>query len=104
MLPLAERLAAGLRDSIARHALSWCVTRVGARCEFQFCGTAPRNGSEAGAAEDHALSQAIHLALLNRNVMITPFHNMMLVCPATTGTDIDRLLAAFDAVLGRLTA
>ena len=61
-------------------------------------------GSEAGAADDHELSQAIHLALLNRGAMITPFHNMMLVCPATTGADIDHLLAAFDAVLDRLTA
>ncbi|HNH12424.1 MAG TPA: aspartate aminotransferase family protein [Rhodocyclaceae bacterium] len=104
MLPLAERLAAGLREIIARHRLPWCVTRVGARCEFQFCSTAPRNGSEAGAADDHELSQAIHLALLNRGAMITPFHNMMLVCPATTGADIDHLLAAFDAVLDRLTA
>lgn len=104
MLPLAERLATGLREIIARHRLPWCVTRVGARCEFQFCSTAPRNGSEAGAADDHELSQAMHLALLNRGAMITPFHNMMLVCPATTGADIDHLLAAFDAVLDRLTA
>jgi glutamate-1-semialdehyde 2,1-aminomutase len=96
------RLADGLRAVIARHALPWCVTQVGARCEFQFCAAPPRNGSEAAAAMDEALEQAIHLALLNRGVMITPFHNMMLVCPDTSDADIDRLLAAFDEVLGLL--
>lgn len=98
------RLAEGLRSVIARHSLPWCVTQVGARCEFQFCATPPRNGSEAGAAMDAGLEQAIHLALLNRGVMITPFHNMMLVCPDTTDADVDRLLAAFDEVLAELTA
>jgi glutamate-1-semialdehyde 2,1-aminomutase len=96
------RLADGLRAAIARHGLPWCVTQVGARCEFQFCAVPPRNGSEAAAAMDEALEQAIHLALLNRGVMITPFHNMMLVCPDTSDADIDRLLAAFDEVLGLL--
>jgi glutamate-1-semialdehyde 2,1-aminomutase len=93
------RLADGLRRVIARHGLPWCVTQVGARCEFQFCSTAPRNGSEASAAMDGALEQALHLALLNRGVMITPFHNMMLICPDTTDADVDQLLSAFDEVL-----
>jgi glutamate-1-semialdehyde 2,1-aminomutase len=53
---------------------------------------------------DADLEQAIHLALLNRGVLITPFHNMMLVCPDTTDADVDALLAAFDAVLGQLAA
>jgi len=96
------RLADGLRAVIARHALPWCVTEVGARCEFQFRAVPPRNGGEAAAAMDEALEQAIHLALLNRGVMITPFHNMMLICPDTSDADIDRLLAAFDEVLGLL--
>ena len=98
------RLADGLRTVISRHRLPWCVTQVGARCEFQFCAVPPRNGSEAGAAMDSALEQALHLALLNRGVMITPFHNMMLVCPDTTDADVDRLLAAFDEVLALLVA
>jgi glutamate-1-semialdehyde 2,1-aminomutase len=98
------RLATGLRALITRHGLPWCVTQVGARCEFQFTATPPRNGSEAGAAMDPELEQALHLALLNRGVMITPFHNMMLVCPDTTDADVGRLLAAFDEVLALLAA
>ncbi|MEK8033433.1 aspartate aminotransferase family protein [Ideonella sp. DXS29W] len=97
------RLADGLRRVIARHRLPWCVTQVGARCEFQFCASPPRNGTEATAAMDAALEHAIHLALLNRGVVITPFHNMMLVCPDTTDDDVESLLIAFDGVLGQLT-
>ncbi|MGM9486451.1 aspartate aminotransferase family protein [Ideonella sp. YS5] len=96
------RLADGLRAVIARHGLPWCVTQVGARCEFQFCATPPRNGSEAGAAMDAELEHALHLFLLNRGVLITPFHNMMLVCPDTTDADVQRLLGAMDAALQEL--
>jgi glutamate-1-semialdehyde 2,1-aminomutase len=102
MLPLAERLANGIRQLIARHRLPWCVTQVGARVEFQFTATPPRNGTEAGAILDGELEHLIHLGLLNRGVMITPFHNMMLVCPQTTAADVDRLLAALDEVLGEI--
>ncbi|WP_322045950.1 aspartate aminotransferase family protein [Paraburkholderia sp. J67] len=102
MFALAERLANGLTATIARHALPWCVTRVGARSEFQFCATPPRNGSEARAAMNDELEHIIHLYLLNRGVLITPFHNMMLVCPETTEADVDRLLGAFDDCLGEL--
>jgi glutamate-1-semialdehyde 2,1-aminomutase len=78
------------------------VTQLGARTEFQFLATPPRNGSEAGAALDAELEHLIHLALLNRGVMITPFHNMMLVCPATTPADVQKLLKAFDQMLGEI--
>ncbi|ELW9450109.1 aspartate aminotransferase family protein [Burkholderia cenocepacia] len=104
MHALAEQLAAGLRTIIARHGLPWCVTQVGARVEFQFCPQPPRNGSQAEAVMDAELEHALHLALLNRGVLITPFHNMMLVCPDTTGMHVQRLLAAFDTVLASLTA
>jgi glutamate-1-semialdehyde 2,1-aminomutase len=102
MQALAAKLAQGLRASIARHRLPWCVTQVGARVEFQFCATPPRNGTEAGAAMDPALEHALHLALLNRGVLITPFHNMMLVCPDTRDTDVATLLEAFHAALTEL--
>ncbi|MDD5336587.1 MAG: aspartate aminotransferase family protein [Rhodoferax sp.] len=102
MLSTASALAEGLREVIARRRLPWCVTQLGARTEFQFRATLPRNGSEAGAALDPELEHLIHLALLNRGVLITPFHNMMLVCPATTAADVQRLLVAFDQVLARI--
>lgn len=102
MFALAARLAEGLRAVIASHQLPWCVTQIGARTEFQFSATAPRNGTEAHAAMDGELEQAIHLYLLNRGLLITPFHNMLLVCPETTSADITQLLDAFNDCLTAL--
>ncbi|WP_374363092.1 aspartate aminotransferase family protein [Pseudoduganella danionis] len=96
MFALAAQLADGLRAVIARHGLPWCVTQVGARTEFQFCPVPPVNGTQAQAILDSELEHIIHLYLLNRGLLITPFHNMLLVCPSTTGDDVQRLLAAFE--------
>jgi glutamate-1-semialdehyde 2,1-aminomutase len=98
----AERLAQGLKALIERHHLPWCVSQVGARTEFQFCARPPRNGNEARAAMDAELEHALHLYLLNRGVLITPFHNMMLVCPDTTDTHVGQLLSAMDNAIGEL--
>jgi glutamate-1-semialdehyde 2,1-aminomutase len=103
MLLLADRLAHGLRSVIAKHRLPWCVTQVGARTEFQFSKLPPADGSAAGRMLDSELEQIIHLFLLNRGLLITPFHNMMLVCPQMQAQDIDRLLAVFDDCLQQLT-
>lgn len=102
MFAMAQQLADGLRASIARHQLPWCVTQVGARTEFQFGPVPPHNGSEAQRLMDEELEQAIHLYLLNRGVLITPFHNMLLVCPSTSDDDLQHLLAAFDGCLAAL--
>jgi glutamate-1-semialdehyde 2,1-aminomutase len=99
---LAGRLADGLSDVITALDLPWHVVRVGARVEF-ICAPGPlRNGTQAEAAHAGPLEQAIHLALLNRGVLIAPFHNMMLVCPATTVAQVDTLIAAFAEVAGIL--
>ena len=97
-----SKLSAGLRDIIDRCALPWSVTQLGARSEFQFCTTSPKNGSEAETAMDAELEQAIHLYLLNRGVMITPFHNMTLVCPETSDADIEQFLMAFESCVKEL--
>jgi glutamate-1-semialdehyde 2,1-aminomutase len=100
----AARLEAGLAAAIARHGLPWHVARVGARVEF-ICAPGPlHNGTEAAAAHHPLVEGTVHLALLNRGALIAPFHNMMLVSPATKRRQIDRLIAAFDEVLGLLSA
>lgn len=104
MLALAARLADGFRALIARHRLAWSVTELGARSEFQFCARSPRNGAEAEAAFHDSLQAALHLYLINRGVLITPFHNMTLCSPAHTAADVDRLLAVLDGALGDLLA
>ncbi len=102
MLPLAASLAQGLRDLFSQHRLGWSVTELGARCEFQFCPIPPRTGAEAEAAFHDSLQMALHLFLINRGVLITPFHNMMLCCPDTTAADTARLLSTLDEALHEL--
>ena len=102
MIPKAEHLAQGLRAIIAKHQLPWCITQIGARVEFQFSATPPRTGHAAELAFDDELEQCIHLYLLNRGIMITPFHNMMLACPATQLADIDRLIQGLEAFIQEL--
>lgn len=100
----AARLADGLSAVIKARALPWHVVRVGARVEF-ICAPSPlKNGSEASTAHQPALEAALHIGLLNRGSLIAPFHNMMLVSPATKKRQIDRLIAAFDDVTKALTA
>jgi glutamate-1-semialdehyde 2,1-aminomutase len=100
---LATQLAAGLQDAVKGHRLPWHVVRVGARVEF-ICAPGPlRNGNEAEAAHAPALERAMHLALLNRGCLIAPFHNMMLVSPATQETQVRALCSAFDEAVTRLT-
>ena len=101
---LARRLDAGLSAVIDRNKLPWHVARVGARVEF-ICAPGPlRNGGQAEKAHAPELEAAIHVALVNRGVLIAPFHNMMLISPATTAAQVSRLIAAFAAVAARLSA
>jgi len=104
MLTLAATLEQGLDALLERHALPWCITRIGARLELQFCATAPVNAKEARAAQHDELEHAIHLYLLNHGVLLTPFHNMMLVCPETRQADMDKLLQVLDDCLTALSA
>jgi glutamate-1-semialdehyde 2,1-aminomutase len=99
MTSLQERFTAGVRETIERHDLPWCVVPLGARAEYRFAAEPPRTGSESAAAADVELEDYLHLALLNRGVLITPFHNMALMSPDTTEAEVDRHTAAFaDAV------
>ena len=85
---LASELAGEATSTIERHRMPWTVTRLGARAEYRFCSPAPRNGGESNAADDPDLDEFLHLYLSNRDVLITPFHNMVLMCPTTTADDV----------------
>ncbi len=102
MLMLAENLAQQLTDLISAYQLPWNISRMGARLELQFCANSPRNAAEARVAQNDTIESAIHLFLLNRGVLLTPFHNMMLICPATTVADINKLLAVLNECLKEL--
>jgi glutamate-1-semialdehyde 2,1-aminomutase len=89
MIPMAERFAAGVQKVIQDFRLPWHVTRLGCRAEYLFSPNPPRNGSEAHDAMDFELERFMHLYAMNRGVLLTPFHNMALMSPATTPEDVD---------------
>ena len=99
MISLAKRLGDDVQAVIDARELPWCVARLGARVEYRFCPQVPRTGGESHAVDDQELHEYFHLAALNRGILITPFHNMTLMCPATTAEDVDLHRAVFtDAV------
>lgn len=102
MLAGAEGLAAGLRAVIADRSLAWSVVQVGARVELVLADPPPKNAAAMREALDADLLSALHLWLINRGVLIAPFHTMMLVSPVTEDAAIDRLVAAVDGFAGAL--
>lgn len=102
MVALAETYTTGVQTAIDDAALPWSVTRLGARAEYRFTAPAPRDGSVSAAAEDPDLDEYLHLYLANRGVLITPFHNMALMCPDTTSDDVDRHTALFTEAVRAL--
>ena len=94
-IPLAERFALGVEGVIADSALPWIVKRLGCRAEYWFRPAPPRNGGEAAAAVDPELERYMHLAALNRGILLTPFHNMALFAPAVTEADVDHHTGVF---------
>ncbi len=102
MIPLAERFTAGVQSALDAHGLPWHIVQLGARAEYRFRPTPPRNGGESAAAADPQLDTFLHLYLMNRGVLITPFHNMALMSPQTVAADVDRHTEAFAAAAGEL--
>jgi glutamate-1-semialdehyde 2,1-aminomutase len=102
MESLSERLCEGIESVIATHQAPWHVTRLGCRAEYLFSPEPPRNGAQADAAGDVDLDALLHLAMLNRGVLLTPFHNMTLMSPATTPAHVDRHTAAFEEIVADL--
>ncbi len=102
MKALGNRWCDGVDAAIKEFDLPWYCSRLGARGEYLFQATAPRTGAEAAAAGDFELEQYIHLRLLNDGFLLTPFHNMALMCPETTAAEVDAHTAAFRAICAEL--
>lgn len=99
---LSQRFEAGVRAGVERGNLPWSVSRLGARTEYRFADPAPRTGTDSAAASDTELEDFLHLYLANRGLLLTPFHNMALMCPETTDKDVDTHTEVFDAALSEL--
>jgi glutamate-1-semialdehyde aminotransferase len=101
-IPLAARFAAGVADVIEETGLPWHVTELGCRAEYRFSATPPRDGAQSAALADDALERFLHLHALNRGILMTPFHNMALMSPATGEADVDLHTELFAAALAEL--
>jgi glutamate-1-semialdehyde aminotransferase len=95
-IPLAQRWEAGVRDAIEARGIPWYVTRLGCRAEYHFLPVPARTGREHAASNDAELERFLHLHALNRGILLTPFHNMALMSPATTTDDVDLHTRAFE--------
>jgi glutamate-1-semialdehyde 2,1-aminomutase len=104
MIALAGRYTAGVREVIETRALPWNIVQLGARAEYRFCPQPPRTGGESDAAADVPLDEYLHLYTVNRGVLLTPFHNMALMSPATTEADVDAHTQIFAAAADELVA
>ena len=102
MIALATRFTAGVQSVLDRHDLPWSVVQLGARAEYRFARPAPRTGTESAAAGDDDIEEYLHLAMANRGILITPFHNMALMAPSTTEADVDTHTAAFAEVVAAI--
>jgi glutamate-1-semialdehyde 2,1-aminomutase len=102
MAMTCQHYVTGVRAVFAKHGAPWHIVALGARAEFGYTPAPHRSGGDALAAIDPLLDDLVHAALLNRGVMLTPFHNMALMGPSTTIEDVDRVVAALDAVVGEV--
>jgi glutamate-1-semialdehyde 2,1-aminomutase len=102
MISLGERFERGVQDVIDGNDLPWHVTRLGCRVEYLFRRERPISGSDAAAGGDQLLDRLIHLYALNRGILLTPFHNMALMSPATTEEDVDRHTEVFGEIAREL--
>ena len=102
MLARAQALEHGLMQRITDAGRPWTVTRLGARMELQFMPHTPRTAQDVREQGQPELEAFTHLFMLNRGVLLTPFHSMMLCSPATTIDDVQLLLRNFDELLSAL--
>jgi glutamate-1-semialdehyde 2,1-aminomutase len=103
MIDLATEFRAGVEKAISDFNLPWSCTQLGARAEYRFANPAPINGSESAASSDPDLEEYFHLYTANRGVLITPFHNMALMCRDTLESDVQKHSELFYEACRQLT-
>jgi glutamate-1-semialdehyde 2,1-aminomutase len=102
MTELATRYTEGVQRVLAEFHVPWVIVQLGARAEYRFTPVVPRSGGESRAAHDARLDELLHLYTINRGIFMTPFHNMALMCPATSAGDVDRHTEVFGDVIEEL--
>jgi len=104
MASLATDFTKGVQATLDHFDVPWSISQLGARAEYRFARPAPTTGEASAAAADEQLDAYMHLAMVNRGILMTPFHNMALMCPETSREDVDRHTEVFREVVGALYA
>jgi glutamate-1-semialdehyde 2,1-aminomutase len=102
MIDLATLYTQGVQELFDQYDLPWSINQLGTRAEYRFAKPYPINGTDAYHSADADLEDFLHLYLVNRGVMLTPFHNMALMCPTTTVAEIERHHQVFEAAIKEL--
>ncbi len=101
MIPMATKWTTGVREAYTSRGFDWHVQQLGCRAEYWFCPP-PRNGRDAANSIDHELDAYLHLFYINRGILMTPFHNMALMSPAHTDSDVEYHTKIFNEALDSL--
>jgi glutamate-1-semialdehyde 2,1-aminomutase len=104
MIVLATSFREGVEKVLADTNMPWTIVQLGARAEYRFCAPAPKSGSESAAAFDGEIEEYLHLYMSNRGVLMTPFHNMALMCPQTSQADVDRHTELFAEAIPKISS
>src|SRR4029453_15329043 len=102
MTALGGRFPDGVQGVLDACQMPWSVVQLGARAEYRFTSPAPVNGGQSAAPGAAPRDAFLPLSLHNRGILLTPFHNMALMCPATTTADVDRHTEVFGAAVAEL--
>jgi glutamate-1-semialdehyde 2,1-aminomutase len=103
MIALADELGRRARSVVSACGLPWFIAQSGARVETLLTPQAPRDASQLARTRDGTIETLLHLYMLNRGVLITPFHSMLLMCPDTTAADVERYISVFEGLCRELT-
>jgi glutamate-1-semialdehyde 2,1-aminomutase len=102
MIDLATYFTDGVNSLFDKYSLPWSINQLGARAEYRFAKPYPITGTAAYESADAELEDFLHLYLANRGILLTPFHNMALMCPTTTKTDVDEHHRVFEEAIALL--
>lgn len=104
MIELCDKYTQDVENLIEKYNLPWSIKQLGARAEYRFIYPAPKNGTLSNEAHDAEIEEYLHLYLINRGIIITPFHNMALMSPETSYEDVAYHKTIFEQALKELTS
>jgi glutamate-1-semialdehyde 2,1-aminomutase len=103
MIALCNRFTEQVQNALHEFNVGWSVNQLGARAEYRFTHPTPINGTQSMEGGDDELDEFMHLYMCNRGILMTPFHNMALMCPTTVQSDVDEHGRLFVDALKELT-